>query len=212
VKTRLCPPLSPAGAASLAEAMLRDVVSRCGASGEFHTVLRYAPGDAGGWFREAFPEIEDQAPQRGSDLGESLALFFDEALELGGTAVVLGSDAPLVPAARVAEAHERLERGADLVLGPDAGGGYYLVGLSRPCARLFTRVQMSTADMRIRTLALAGELGLKAELLSPGYDVDVEADLARLRADLAVPATEAPDTDHPLHTVRALADLLEDRQ
>jgi rSAM/selenodomain-associated transferase 1 len=194
VKTRLCPPLSPLEAASLAEAMLADGLARCLAASAFRTQLAVHPPGSEPWFRARFPELEHILAQEGAGLGERLAQHFERAL--AGTeltsAVVIGSDAPEVPLARVLEAHEQLERGADLVLGPDAGGGYYLVGLRRPCAALFTEVEMSQPGMYARTLALARGLGLVVSELAPGHDVDTPLDLERLRGNASgLPAVRA---------------------
>lgn len=210
VKTRLCPPLAPDEAARLAEAMLADVVERCARHDGFRTVLWFAPADAEPWFRARFGAALELRPQVGDGLGQRLAAFFESELdgESGAagarTAVAIGSDAPLVGTDRVVRAHEALERGADLVLGPDAGGGYYLVGMRRAHGALLRDVPMSTASMRDETIALAERLGLAVELLEPGYDVDVERDLVRLRRDLE----RAPARDFPRHTsacLRAIA-------
>jgi len=194
VKTRLCPPLTGLEAAALAEAMLADGLARCRASQAFRTQLAVHPPASEPWFRARFPELEDVVAQQGAGLGERLAAHFERVLARAEftSAVVIGSDAPEVPLARVLEAHAELERGADLVLGPDAGGGYYLVGLRQPCAALFTEVAMSEPGMYTRTLALARAKGLALVELAPGFDVDTPADLERLRANASgLPAVRA---------------------
>ncbi len=185
VKTRLCPPLDLDQAACLAEAMLRDALETCVRSSAFRTALLFAPPEEGEWFRREFPEPGDQRAQQGKDLGERLARFFETAFTRGTrTAVAIGSDQPLVTAARIAEAHAALESGADCVLGPDLGGGYYLIGLRASLPELFTEVRMSEASTCQATVRLAGERGLEHRMLPPLSDVDVADDLARLRADL----------------------------
>ena len=195
VKTRLCPPLQPAQAARLAEAMLRDMVERLASCESSHLALAYAPADAKAWFAESFPELKDQRAQEGAGLAERMDHFF--FVELTGTldssAVIVGSDAPLLPVERIQEAHDRLQAGADLVLGPDAGGGYYLIGMTEVHKELFELVEMSTDDMCAQTLQLAGRLGLKAELLESLYDVDLGRDLDRLREDLAALDPTSPN-------------------
>lgn len=183
VKTRLVPPLSPEDAAGLAEAMLADCVARSAACTEFRTELCVHPPGSQGWFRARFPEVAAVRAQAGRELGERLARHFDEAFarEALESAVVVGSDAPEVPLARLLEAHQRLADGADAVFGPDRGGGYYLVGLRRPCGALFTEVSMSTPGMYARTLELARDRRLVVAELEPGFDVDTGADLRRLR-------------------------------
>lgn len=187
VKTRLCPPLAPEGAAELCLAMLDDTVWKCAASGEFETAIA-AAGDAA-WFRERYPDVREIVPQEGMDLGERLARCFESAAAVrpGWSLACVGADSPQVPLERIVEAHQAIESGADLVLGPDQGGGYYLVALARPVAEIFTRVKMSTPTMREETLAVARELGLRVRLLAEDFDVDTPADLERLAGDGRAP-------------------------
>ena len=204
VKTRLCPPLSAGEAALLAEAMLRDTVAKC-LAGEFRTTLVFAPADAASWFQQTFPELEDQRPQVGSGLGERLAHFVAAsfARRAARSLVLIGSDQPLVPLARVHEAHRALEAGADCVLGPDPGGGYYLIGLPRSVPELFRSVPMSSADMCAATEAVARARGLAVTRLAEHPDVDTPADLERLRA--ALDRDDADSSEFLEHTRRALA-------
>jgi glycosyltransferase A (GT-A) superfamily protein (DUF2064 family) len=215
VKTRLTPPLEPAQAAALAEGMLRDAVERCLASPAFETVLLFAPPEEEAWFRAAFPDLADLRPQRGAGLAERLASGFEELLAEvpGRTVVAVGSDQPLVLPERIAEAHAALERGADVVLGPDLGGGYYLVGLSAAHPELFLGVEMGSAGMYAATVELARGLGLSVERLPTGYDVDVERDLVRLREDLERWRSRGGEGDpaFPRSTDRSLRELFPPR-
>ena len=43
---------------------------------------------------------------------------------------VVGSDIPGINSSIIAEAYQQLQNGSDMVLGPAADGGYYLVGIS----------------------------------------------------------------------------------
>lgn len=187
VKTRLHPALGPERAAEFAQAMLDDTVERCSASKTFRTGLWAADAADVAWFRARHPRLARHEPQDGRDLGERMARFFEHELAARPrqSAVIVGSDAPLLELEAIEAAHRELADGADLVLVPDDGGGYALVGLARSAPELFTRVAMSTDDMLTRTLAVAGELGLAAVLLAPSFDVDTPEDLARLRAELA---------------------------
>ncbi len=203
VKTRLSPPLTPEQAAQLAEAMLRDAIERL-ALGErearYQTALWYAPESAGAWFRGAAAGWQLH-PQVGAGLGERMARAFDEGLAQPGVSsmVAIGSDQPLIGRGRLEEAHLALEQGADLVLGPDAGGGYYLIGLAAPQPELLTEVPMSSASMFDQTLARAAALGLRTVQLECGYDVDEGVDLERLGRDLAAWANPQ-HPDFPRHT------------
>jgi hypothetical protein len=109
--------------------------------------------------------------------------------------VIIGSDSPDLPPSYVQEAFARLDGGADVVLGPAEDGGYYLIGLRAPQPRLLREVPMSTPTVLADTLALARELGLRAELLPLWYDVDTSAELRRLAEGLLdAPPEVAPCT------------------
>ena len=210
VKTRLCPPLSPEQAAGLAADMLADVMAQLSSAPELALSLHFAPAEERAWFEERYRPPGGLHAQRGEGLGERLAGYFEHELAPGGarTAVVVGSDVPLISPARVESAHLELEGGADLVLGPDRGGGYYLVGLRRPAPELFIEVPMSTRGMCAATAELARGRGLRVALLEPGYDVDLEEDLLALRRDLEQPeALRARGLCFPEETARFLAEL-----
>ncbi|RME97388.1 MAG: DUF2064 domain-containing protein, partial [Chloroflexi bacterium] len=73
---------------------------------------------------------------------------------------------------------------ADVVLGPCADGGYYLIGLTRPQPRLLREVPMSTPTVAQETLALARRMELKTAVLPIWYDVDTVAELRQLTVEL----------------------------
>lgn len=194
-KTRLCPPLSPEQAAELAEAMLADVVEELAGTGDLEIAVAPVGGatanDRRAWFRSRFPGI-GLTEQVGQGLGERLAGHFEARLANASSAVVVGSDVPELRAELVTRAHEVLADEADVVFGPDGGGGYYLVGARAARSELFTRVPMSTDDMYARTLELARELGLRVHELPVVGDVDTERDLERLsRHGATLPAKTA---------------------
>jgi hypothetical protein len=111
----------------------------------------------------------------------------------------VGSDHPALPLALVHRAFERVEAGADVVLGPAEDGGYYLIALGPKAAapRLFEGIAWSTDQVLAATLDRCRELGLSVELLPEASDVDTPEDLRRLAArmaeegDLGCPRTRA---------------------
>jgi rSAM/selenodomain-associated transferase 1 len=183
-KTRLCPPLTGAGAAALYEAFLRDTLDLMRQVDGAVRTIAYLPDDATGYFAELAPDMALTA-QRGADLGERLDYALSDAFAAGAkSAVIMDSDSPTLPAAYVSAAFAALANEADVTLGPCEDGGYYLIGLARPQPRLLREVTMSTPFVVRDTLALASELGLRVELLPQWYDVDTAAELERLRAEL----------------------------
>ena len=54
---------------------------------------------------------------------------------------MIGSDLPSLPTSHLAQAFQYLRDRPDaLVIGPATDGGYYLIGLRRPCPALFTSI------------------------------------------------------------------------
>ena len=111
---------------------------------------------------------------------------FDELFrERLAPVVMRNSDSPTLPPERILEAFDRLERGAEVVLGPDRGGGYYLVGLRAPRPDLFRGVTMGGGSVFGETVRRAKLLRLALAELPPCLDVDVPEDLESLRLELA---------------------------
>ena len=90
VKTRLCPPFSPAQAAELAEAALRDTLRTVRATAAARHVL-VLDGRPGPWVPAGF----DVLAQRGDGLGSRLAAAFTDCVAACDEPVVLvGMDTP----------------------------------------------------------------------------------------------------------------------
>ena len=83
---------------------------------------------------------------------------------------------PDLHAGLVEEAFDALSR-ADVVIGPAADGGYYLMALQRPIPKLFEDIPWSTPEVLDRTLEAARGLGLRVCMLKTLKDVDTAADL-----------------------------------
>jgi glycosyltransferase A (GT-A) superfamily protein (DUF2064 family) len=94
------------------------------------------------------------------------------------------SDSPTVPATAVGGALDALEAGRDVALGPDLGGGYYLVGMRRSHPELFRGVAMSTTSVIAETVKRVHALHLTLHEAPRWLDVDTPEDLALLREQL----------------------------
>lgn len=191
VKTRLIGALTPGQAADLHAAFLGDLLERL-SRGRFE--LRLA------WALESGEEAPDLGlpgrAQEGEDLGERLYRGLAAAARSFPLVAAVGSDHPTLPLARVDEAFRRLEAGAEVVLGPAADGGYYLVGARAETLRrrLFEEVPWSTGRVLEATLERCRELGVACELLPGGSDVDTPEDLEALAGDLARRGGTCPRT------------------
>ncbi len=194
VKTRLCPPLRPEQAASLAEAFLLDELEILLAAPAWSVEVAYAPEDAAGWFRSRVPANTELWPQSGDDLGQRLSRAL-AGCEPERPMVILGADSPDLPIECVREAFRVLHAGAHGVLGPTPDGGYYLIGLRRPHPELFRNIPWSTDRVLRETMDRAHEAGVRLHVLEPWSDVDRIDDLRQLRRRLAtVPLEVAPRT------------------
>jgi rSAM/selenodomain-associated transferase 1 len=195
-KTRLVPPLTPEQAADLYNCLLFDTLDVMRHVGNAQPVIAYAPADAESYFRGIAPQGFEWIAQHGQTLGQRLDNVLRAHLKMGyARAVVMDSDSPTLPPTYLEQAFEELEdERVDVVVGPCEDGGYYLIGLKRPCSALFD-VVMSTATVLQETLQRAHGQGLQTACLPTWYDIDTPEDLERLRRELArLPADRAPRT------------------
>lgn len=184
-KTRLAPPLTKEQAAALYECFLVDTLDLARRVPETDHLIAFLPAEARSYFAMLAPDFE-LVQQEGAGLGERLDNALTGCLRRGYERVaIMNSDGPTLPLAHLIRAFEALCDGADVVLGPSHDGGYYLIGFKRPAPCLLREIRMSTPTVLVDTLALAGEQGLRVELLPAWYDVDEAADLARLARELA---------------------------
>lgn len=123
----------------------------------------------------ATPLVPDQP-----DLAHELLAAFESLLATHERAVIVSGDVPQLPAQMVDRALAALEE-ADIVLGPNPDGGYYLVGQRAP-HDVFTTIPMSTPVVEAATRAAAEALGLRVATLPMLTDMDEAQDLLALQA------------------------------
>jgi rSAM/selenodomain-associated transferase 1 len=199
VKTRLVPPLRPQEAAELNTCCLGDVAAAVLAAADTAPIAGFAayePAGAEAFFRSVLPARFGLLPPREPTLAKSLLHAARDLFAAGwGMVCLINSDSPDLPPAVLVEAVRRLQPAGDrVVLGPAADGGYYLIGLKRPHARLFEDIDWSTARVFSQTLARAAEIGLESAVLPVWYDIDDAASLVQLwrqARDGAAPRTRA---------------------
>lgn len=212
VKTRLQSHLSPATAAGLYTAFLRDAAATLEACSARRKIIAYAPAGGDRALRSLLGEAGtfDYLPQVEGDLGarmrEMLRVVFHAGAE---RAVLIGSDSPSLPPSRLDEAFERLLT-ADVVIGPTVDGGYYLVGMradayAMAAPGMFGPLAWSTGSVLEQTLAAIPDR-LRLGLLAPWYDVDHPPEAAFLRTHLQALA-RAGDPGAGRHTREALRGL-----
>jgi rSAM/selenodomain-associated transferase 1 len=165
VKTRLCPPCTPAQAAALAAAALEDTLTAALHCSAARLVVAL---DGTAWLPAGFEVV----PQRGAGLAERLAAAF---ADVGGPAFLVGMDTPQVTP-RLLDAGLAACVRADAALGAALDGGYWGIGLRRPDPAVFRGVPMSARETGAVQRARLAELGLATAVLPPLRDVDTIAD------------------------------------
>ncbi len=224
-KTRLIPHLTAEQAAILSAAFLGDVtanLARAATSAAIVPYLAYAPAGTAHLFndivapgtRMLLADGSARAPGGVEGFGRCLLHAIEAMLAHGhDAACVLNADSPNLPTHLLLAAASSLERANCVVMGPAEDGGYYLLGMRRPHAHLFSGIAWSTGHVAAQTRARAAEAGLPLVELDTWYDVDEPATLVRLASELsgARPrgAFEAPHTASCLARLAVSTMLLE---
>lgn len=179
-KTRLAPELGEAGAAALAERMLRHALAQAAAAGIGPVELCAAPDAAHPAVRGAAAERGARLTEQGSgDLGLRMHRALARSLMRVGRALLIGTDAPSLDARVLRQASSALQE-HDAVFVPALDGGYALVGLRRADPRCFSDMRWSHDRVMDETRARLRAAGIRWAELPPVADIDEPADLVHL--------------------------------
>jgi hypothetical protein len=199
VKTRLAPVLAPDAIVSLYRCLIEDTVALARAVGVPRIAVVCPPGHEDELARWLGLDV---VAQDGDGLAAGLESAFRVVLGAGCRRVIaLDGDSPHLPAEIVRRAFALLEH-HDLVVGPTADGGYYLVGATHPHRGLFAGGGIGTGSA-LRAL-LDHARGLRVASTEEWYDVDDGDDLDRLAAELRTAPARAPRTAAWLAARRAV--------
>lgn len=180
VKTRLAAALGSQPVYALYCAFLRDLAERL-TTGPWNVHWLFTPEEAP--FSTWLGANQGASPQQGATFNDRLLNGFRKLSQSYAQVIVMSTDSPHVPLDWIAEGFALLDR-HDVVLGPCADGGYYLVGMRAP-HDIFSSITMSTPTVLMETLALTERQGLRTALLPETFDVDDRAGLAALADWLA---------------------------
>jgi uncharacterized protein len=190
-KTRLIPALGEEGAAKLQRQMTEHILAQAVKLLEDRPVtieICFEGGDKKlmeGWLGAGLAYRR----QGNGDIGRRMGRAFEEAFSSGAESVVLfGSDIPGLTSEILENAFSSISEkggGNDVVFGPAADGGYYLIGLigfsgalSKPAfEKLFSDIEWGTNSVLKKSLAIAEENGLSFTLLETLKDVDRPEDI-----------------------------------
>lgn len=180
-KTRLGQAIGHEAAVALYRAFLCDLAARF-AQAPFALGWYVTPADA---WHDIAPLFERtaRAPQvlvqADGDWTERQRTLFRTAAERGEDRIILiASDSPQITVEIVTSAFRALDR-HDIVFGPVADGGYYLIGM-RGWHDILHGIPMSTGTVLQDLIARVDQANLTVGLVETMFDIDEIGDLAEL--------------------------------
>lgn len=184
VKTRLKVCLSVSKRINLYKAFLKDTITIARKADCEEKIIAYEiNGKTPRYLRRIAPGFSFYE-QKGINLGVKMHNAFKFAAGKGASEmIIIGSDAPTLPLRYLNDSFKRLKK-AEIVLGPSRDGGYYLIGLKKPCVGLFKDIRWSSRTVFADTLKNVKRLKKTLSLLPYWYDVDEPSALAKLKLDL----------------------------
>jgi uncharacterized protein len=191
VKTRLCPPLTPAQAALVAQAALDDTLAVVRGAGARHLLYldgAHAPASAAGF---------DVLPQCSGPFDERLAHLFDVC---SGPTILIGMDTPHVDPALLRRLAAPWPNDVDAWFGDATDGGLWLLGMREPTGAYVSGVEMSLDTTGREVRARLDAAGLHT------LDVPTLRDVDTVEDALAVAAV-APRTRFAARLRRSLAEV-----
>jgi uncharacterized protein len=183
VKTRLAEDVGTTEALAVHEALLSGAVQRL-ARDDTYTVELWLAGaiDHPLVLHLAVVHGIELRMQQGADLGARMFGAMAAIRGEGAWPVVVGCDVPVLEPNDVHAAVDALNRGNDLVLAPTEDGGYGLIAMREPDARVFDGVRWGTSSVLEQTLVRARHVGMQVQLLRRVWDLDSVEDYRRWQA------------------------------
>ena len=178
VKSRLAASIGLDRAASVQRLFVETLARRFGAVADQRQLV-YSPADKRDEFRRTIGRQWDLEEQAAGDLGKRMRHFFAASLERSERVVLIGSDSPDLPLEYLHEAFAALAT-HDVVLGPAADGGYYLIGAARRVPPVFDGIAWSTPEVWPQTIGQLQATGTTWHALPEWYDVDDQPSLQAL--------------------------------
>ena len=180
-KQRLAKTLGAKTALRLSEGFLRCVVEDIN-DWKGPVVVSPANKDDVSW-AESLSEKADVVAQPSGNLGERMQGLDRQLRAMGHQQVLfLGTDVPMLTPEHYAEAQNAFSS-ADVVLSPASDGGVTLMGSGKGWPDL-EHLHWSTDRLGKELVDACQDEGLNVGFIKDSYDIDEEADLKRLYADL----------------------------
>ena len=178
VKTRLIPALGAAGAADLYQALLVHALAIARAAPVQTRILQAADARARDELA-ARPDVQgfEFAVQAPGDLGTRMATACADALHTHDAVLLVGSDLIDTTPQDLAMAAQWITQEADVVLGPVADGGYWLIGMRAVRGDVFAQMPWGSAGVYAQTVAALAATHTPWRALPLRHDIDEAPDL-----------------------------------
>jgi uncharacterized protein len=181
VKTRLAASLGDQKALRVYKKLL-DHTLRITGNLEYDKIVYYSDfvPEKDEWLSAGFK----QGLQIGQDLGQKMENAFEERFRAGySRIVIIGSDCFELTSYHISKAFDNLEN-SNVVLGPAADGGYYLLGMTELFENVFENKKWSTDSVLRDTIKNLTDSNIKFNLLEQLNDIDTESDLQSSKIDI----------------------------
>ena len=208
-KTRLIGRLTPADAASLADAFIVDALGKAVSVRASRVVIAASASDSvdgSKYFRRLTrrfsAELVDQG--RGS-LGDRMARALEPFASSG--ALLIGTDTPSLPLGLLEKSILALRR-SRVVIAPSLDGGYYAVGVRGAMPPIFTAIRWGSGAVFDATIRRLKRARIRYALGPAWYDVDRWSDVMLLAAHLRLARAERGSTSSPCPATEAIVKRL----
>lgn len=179
-KTRMMPYLTAGQCACLHRCFLKDIKNAC-ENVQADLFVCYTPEGEEGILSSLFGENVVYFPQEGEGLGERMYYAIKKVLQNGYRACVLiGADVPEIRSEHLLNAFGMLDEN-DVVFGPTADGGYYLVGMKKPCREAFEKQTYGHGNVLDQTIGRLREKQFQVCCIAKLCDMDTREDLQGYR-------------------------------
>jgi rSAM/selenodomain-associated transferase 1 len=129
------------------------------------------------WLGPAWSYREQSEGDLGARMSSAIQVAFADRSD---RVIVLGSDVPSLTPDIIRVAFSRLDS-HDVVLGPTADGGYYLIGMSRYLPEVLESIRWGTPEVFEATVMIAERMRLSLGTLPILPDIDLPEDLDLVR-------------------------------
>ncbi len=206
VKTRLQPQITPVNSALLQEALIKDTINKMISKNNLDKFVYFWPAEQKNMFENFIGGLPIQlCCQSGKNLGEKMAQAFQDLFDKRfHKVVIIGTDSPTLPAKYIIKAFEKLNK-SEIVIGPSADGGYYLIGLKEKVCPVFSSVDWGTSKVLSQTEKLIKENNVSLSLLPVHYDIDTIDNLYFLKTHLRLLSHSGEEL--PVYTERILGKI-----